>query len=467
MQGRTLHKVVALMTLPRSWGTRSRCYATFDHNFSSIHSNARSVAIVGGGMAGISAAQELLLTKQLPVTVTMFDAGMAPGGRMCSKRMQDSTMIDHGCQFICPRSSMFLSAVQQWESAGKVKKCEDVRIATSSRASTAATNTVDDYFRITDTPLHHDYSYRGIPHMGALAVSLLSDLETRDFQLFSQTSVDHMRWNQKERTWSLFQRLKDNKEHYNLLGTYDAVILAEGASMFRHHSRAIDLLPERVQLMIAKVISSVRYIPAFTFISFLEKGLGDTLSVDAINIEPTTSMNYSPAGKSKQASGLSAFRFIRNITANLRPHDKGENTEEVWIAITSSSKSNHILSEWPMRDDQGALIPQDERYRTEIASHLLDDFSEAMEHIANEFSKTPIDIRIKHQQVQRWGRAFPEKKLQVSCLASHDYSMAICGDCFTGLSNLEMLKQDIPRNEDVTPIESAWLSGVAAAGSIL
>jgi predicted NAD/FAD-dependent oxidoreductase len=120
-----------------------------------------------------------------------------------------------------------------------------------------------------------------------------------------------------------------------------------------------------------------------------------------------------------------------------------------------------------MRDDQGALIPQDERYRTEVASHLLKDFSEAMEHIANEYSAKPIDIKIKHQQVQRWGRAFPEKKLQLPCLASHDYSMAICGDCFTGLSHLDMPNLDVLRDGNVTPIESAWLSGIAAARSIL
>eukprot|EP00890_Picochlorum_soloecismus_P000515 jgi/Picsp_1/1464/NSC_04943-R1_fad nad -binding oxidoreductase domain-containing protein len=427
MQTRTLHKVVALMTLSSSWGSRNRSYAHLCLNSSSVDSNAKTVAIVGGGMAGISAAQELL-NQHLPVKITMFDAGKVPGGRMCSKRIyNESTTIDHGCQFICPRSSVFLSAVRQWERTGKVRKCEDLRIATSGESI----NTADGYFRITDTPMPRDSSYIGIPHMGALAFSLLSDLKTIDFQLESGTVVDHMRWDQKERTWSLYEK---KREDYNLLGTYDAVILAEGASMFRYNSTAISSLPEPVHVMISKVISSVRYIPAFIFIAFFEKSLYDRLSVDAINIEPPASINYSSSGKSEQTSGLSAFRFICNATAKLHEQDKSRNKQEMWIAITSPSKSSHILSEWPMRDDQGNLIPQDERYRSEIANHLLEDFSVAMEHIANQYSDEPLEIRIKHQQVQRWGSAFPENKLQFPCLASSDYSMVICGDCFTGVS---------------------------------
>jgi len=458
---------MALMALPRSWGSRNRFYAHLSHNPSSIDSDAKTVAIVGGGMAGASAAQELLLGKQLPLKVTMFDAGKAPGGRMCSKTMYDSAIIDHGCQFISPRSSTFLSAVREWESTGKVRKCEDLRVATAtSGASKAAVSTADDYIGVTEVPMPIDCTYTGIPHMGALVVNLLSELDTLNFQLASGTVVDHMRWDEEGRAWSLFERSRDDKgNHYRLLGTYDAVILAEGASMFRHNRMAVSLLPEPVRGMIAGVTSTVRYIPAFTFIAFLEKGIRDRVSLDAINIEPSASVNYSSSGKSEQPSGLSAFRFICNATAKLYKHENSQKKQEIWIAVTSPSKSNQILSEWPMRDDQGNLVPQDARYRGEIADHLLKDFSVAMEHIANQLSEKPFDIIIKHQQVQRWGSAFPENTIQLPCLVSHDYSMAICGDCFTGLSP-HMTKRDASRDEDVTPVESSWLSGVAAARSI-
>lgn len=75
------------------------------------------VAIIGAGMAGASAANQL---RQAGVTVVVFDKARGPGGRMTSKRMtsDDQALIrcslDFGAQYFTVRHPLFAATLQDW-----------------------------------------------------------------------------------------------------------------------------------------------------------------------------------------------------------------------------------------------------------------------------------------------------------------------------------------------------------------
>jgi renalase len=76
----------------------------------------RTVAILGAGMAGASAARML---ADAGLTVQVFDKGQAVGGRMATRRSA-SLQFDHGAQFMRARGSAFAARLVAWEQRGIV-----------------------------------------------------------------------------------------------------------------------------------------------------------------------------------------------------------------------------------------------------------------------------------------------------------------------------------------------------------
>ncbi len=80
--------------------------------------SARTVAIVGAGLAGLACADALAAAG---LTVTLFDKGRAPGGRMATRRIGTSAgeaSFDHGAQYFTVRNAAFRRQVLQWQEAG-------------------------------------------------------------------------------------------------------------------------------------------------------------------------------------------------------------------------------------------------------------------------------------------------------------------------------------------------------------
>ncbi|MEY3806055.1 MAG: hypothetical protein RIR69_867 [Actinomycetota bacterium] len=74
------------------------------------------VVIVGAGLSGLMAAQELV---QHGHDVVVFDKGRGVGGRLATRRIDDAT-LDHGAQFFTVRSDEFASHVATWIDEGIV-----------------------------------------------------------------------------------------------------------------------------------------------------------------------------------------------------------------------------------------------------------------------------------------------------------------------------------------------------------
>lgn len=76
------------------------------------------ILIIGGGMAGLSAATALADTG---ARIIVLDKGRGPGGRMAARRVEiggEPIGFDHGAQYFTARDSAFREAVAGWEEAG-------------------------------------------------------------------------------------------------------------------------------------------------------------------------------------------------------------------------------------------------------------------------------------------------------------------------------------------------------------
>lgn len=76
------------------------------------------ILIIGGGMAGLSAATALASAGR---AVTVIDKGRGPGGRMAARRVEiagATVSFDHGAQYFTARDPAFQVAVAEWEAVG-------------------------------------------------------------------------------------------------------------------------------------------------------------------------------------------------------------------------------------------------------------------------------------------------------------------------------------------------------------
>lgn len=76
------------------------------------------ICIIGGGMAGLSAATALV---HAGCRVIVIDKGRGPGGRMAARRAEIggiAVSFDHGAQYFTARDPAFRAAVTTWEQTG-------------------------------------------------------------------------------------------------------------------------------------------------------------------------------------------------------------------------------------------------------------------------------------------------------------------------------------------------------------
>ena len=78
---------------------------------------AAKIAILGAGLAGISAARALIARGH---AVTIFDKGRGPGGRLATRRMEAAgrkLQFDHGAQYLRAEGAGFAAALVEAKAA--------------------------------------------------------------------------------------------------------------------------------------------------------------------------------------------------------------------------------------------------------------------------------------------------------------------------------------------------------------
>ncbi|GAA5317302.1 MAG: FAD-dependent oxidoreductase [Candidatus Pelagadaptatus aseana] len=124
-----------------------------------------NIAIIGAGIAGLTAAQQL---QKLGHQVIVFEKSRGRGGRLCSKRLQwqeTETSLDIGAQYFTARDPRFVAATEQWLSAGVVQPWQfDPHVYKGGVLSPSA----DDQIR-----------YVGVPGMNSIAHHLSQGISIR------------------------------------------------------------------------------------------------------------------------------------------------------------------------------------------------------------------------------------------------------------------------------------------------
>ncbi len=154
-----------------------------------------SVAIIGAGMAGLSAARAL---HAAGLGVQLFDKSRGSGGRL-SSRHSETGSLDLGAQYFTARDPDFALEVQHWHSRGWVKAWSPALYSYRDGQLKASADTQTRWV--------------GTPRMSALTRALVGQLPLQSACRISRLSRRQQQW-----------RLYDQAGHEH--GPFDHLILA-------------------------------------------------------------------------------------------------------------------------------------------------------------------------------------------------------------------------------------------------
>ena len=135
------------------------------------------IAIIGTGIAGLSAARAL---RDAGHAVQLFDKSRGSGGRMSSKR-SDAGALDMGAQYFTARDRRFVNEVQRWQSNGWA---EQWKPQLYNFKSGQLTPSPDEQIR-----------WVGTPHMSAITRALLDDLPVQFGCRITEVFQGKQHWN--------------------------------------------------------------------------------------------------------------------------------------------------------------------------------------------------------------------------------------------------------------------------------
>lgn len=172
------------------------------------------IAVVGAGLAGLSAARRLL---RAGAEVALFDKARRPGGRVSTRRAEAGA-FDHGAQYFTAREPGFAPVVADWCRRGVVQPWDApiVRLAAGARLPAPG-----------DGPRHV-----GVPGMSALARDLAADLAVRCERRIERVERVAGRWRLGGQGWDA--------------EAFDAVVIATPAPQAIPLLDAVPALAERV-----------------------------------------------------------------------------------------------------------------------------------------------------------------------------------------------------------------------------
>ena len=135
------------------------------------------IAIIGTGIAGLSAARAL---KDAGHAVQLFDKSRGSGGRMSSKRSEAGT-LDLGAQYFTARDRRFVDEVQRWQANGWVAEWEPQLYNCQSG-------------QLSPSP-DEQTRWVGAPRMSAITRALLDDLPVEFGCRITEVFQGQQHWN--------------------------------------------------------------------------------------------------------------------------------------------------------------------------------------------------------------------------------------------------------------------------------
>lgn len=238
----------------------------------STHHDSLSVAVIGGGIAGLICARTL--TEQR-CTVKVFDEGHEPGGRI-STRQLDGYQFDDGAQYFTVRDPRFQREVDTWLAAGLAAEWTG-RVCVLGNGVISASEPKTRYV--------------GIPEMSAITRRLASACH-----VLSNTWVAHL--HREGKRWRLFAATEED------LGDYDVVVAAIPAP------QAVALLDEAPSL--AARVASVKISGCWAVMLAFEQPLD--LPFDGALVQ-TSALSWIARNNSKPSRGAAECWVLHGVSA--------------------------------------------------------------------------------------------------------------------------------------------------------
>lgn len=334
-------------------------------------SNKKTIAIIGAGLAGITAARTL---AQAGHSVTLFDKSRGFGGRMATKRTEFGS-FDHGAQYFTVRDARFRT-LMQWALAtapnvARPWAANAVRVLDATgRIAAAALPSAEPH-------------WVGQPGMNALAAHCAAPL-VKAGRVHLSTRV-HRITRSATKGWQL--NAVDAQDKDAVFGGFDQVILAMPSVQARELLHNSEHHPAWV-----KAIDNVVVAPCWTLMLAFPSALPIKPNAPAVALGPQ----------------WNAARSTHHRVA--------------WLARESSKPSREALERWTVQASADWSREHLEDDAQRVKAKLLKAFAEV----------TGIRAEPDYAEVHRWRFAKTETPLGKKYLWDAKTGLGICGDWCIG-----------------------------------
>uniref|UniRef100_A0A1D1YKJ4 Protoporphyrinogen oxidase, chloroplastic/mitochondrial n=2 Tax=Anthurium amnicola TaxID=1678845 RepID=A0A1D1YKJ4_9ARAE len=363
-------------------------------------SAAAKVAVVGCGISGAVCASML---ARRGFSVTMFESGRGPGGRMSQRRElteNGELFFDHGAPFFTISNEEVIDVVDSWEGMGLVAQwkenlgCFDLNTA-----------------KFVDVEKDgQSQKYVGVPGMNSICKALCHEpgVETK-----FETTVGKIDWLEGRNLWLLSGL---GGEH---LGHFDSVV-ASDKNVFSSRYAGVTGRPPPLDItLIRELAARLQDVPVQSCFALM-LAFSEPLSLIPVK------------GFSFKNSNVLSWAFCDSSKPG---RFNASSISECWVLHSTAEYAAGVISKIGLKKPTTSTL-------VEVAEELF-----------REFERTGLATsRPFFMKAHRWGSAFPATCVggEAMCLWDQDKRLAVCGDFCASPS-----------------VEGAVISGMRAASRIV
>lgn len=387
------------------------------------------VAIIGGGVAGLSCAHQL--ARQYHVTV--FDTGrLRPGGRCASRLPKDAPnpkadqvssilneyRIDHAAQIIimneqeddsATKFRAFNQQVKEWKMQGTLKeftmnslfqitnnKAEGDTNKSTTIVVEPLASSADSYF----------YAPSGMASIPLTMQQATKDTYNANFELCQDIWVspsNGLRYNFQTQQWALMSNGK------TLGQDFDKVIIA-------HNGKCADRLVSQTPAKLVHKLLQVNFRPTVT--ATAKRMTLNSIYSLSIAVKPNSVLSKSLAAEFKcgMIQKNANLSFLTCQTNKLHNENDNNNDYEIWTILSTAK----LASQYKAPQE---FLPED----------IIDRVSTTMIHALETLLDLPnnqLYPAIVEKRLQLWGAALPLNiyENQSGFIWDDKYQIGVCGD---------------------------------------